>query len=233
MRTRFPLILLTALTLMLAGCGDDEDNTDPDMTADVMDTADTGDDTTGDTGDDTSDDTGEDTVDDTSEDGDADAADGDGAECRSNDECTDPADECIGPDAPDVCGVPPVEECDSDMDCPMDTVCHALEDPCSLDGVGSECRAPCTSNQDCTADTECNMDDGTCDPIGCDNGFTCQEHEICDVESIDSEAPIHDQDHGCEIVSCDSDMDCPMDQFCVNGYCQTAVGVCGEPMLVP
>lgn len=169
-------------------------------------------------------------------DGGTSSGDGGGADtCRARDECSGSGPmglplECQGPNAGQVCGIPPREGCASRDDCGGGE-CHAVADSCSPDGVGSECRPACTVEDNCGDGFRCG--DGACEAIRCDEGFTCPSHMRCDPTSLDSATAVHQRHHGCVIVQCTTDNECDDDEFCVVGYCQTGLGACVEPMLVP
>src|SRR5262245_23977964 len=63
-----------------------------------------------------------------------------GDPCSSHDDCSGEL-YCSGPDDPAICGAAPQEDCATDADCLDGDVCHAIQDFCSPDGVGSQCRA--------------------------------------------------------------------------------------------
>lgn len=156
---------------------------------------------------------------------------GNGDSCRSNDDCgTDLY--CFGPNRPNVCGVPPREQCAADTDCPMGTVCQIIFDSCSQDGLGSECMPPCTANT-CGTELRCNAG-GACESIPCDEGFTCPDRQKCNAAlAHDMTLPVHARTNGCVNIDCMADSECPTGKFCVNSYCQDGLGACGEQMLVP
>jgi hypothetical protein len=151
--------------------------------------------------------------------------------CRSNADCVEPGEECIDRDAPNVCGVPPRENCSGQADCMAELRCHAIADSCSHDGVGSECAPPCTSDGACGQGFRCG-DDGACVAVTCTEGFSCEPWQACDVGAIDTPV-VHERHHGCVATTCARDADCPDALVCVNAYCQTGPGACGEPLLVP
>jgi len=111
---------------------------------------------------------------------------GDGDSCRTDDDCSGDL-YCAGPNQPNACGIPPRELCASDADCAMGMVCHAVYDPCSADNIGSECNAPCTANS-CGPDFRCNAG-GACEPIPCDEGFTCPDRQKCDTDGAHRSGP--------------------------------------------
>lgn len=156
-----------------------------------------------------------------------------GDECSTSNDCNDELG-CSGPNDGPVCGIPPREGCGSDLDCNPggSDRCHAIEDPCSADGIGSECRPLCTIDGDCGGGFRC--DAGACVALACDAGFfTCQAREDCDPSRIAPGTPVFNRHHGCFAVNCANDDECDAQFFCVNGTCQDDVGVCAEPMLVP
>lgn len=156
---------------------------------------------------------------------------GSGDSCRSNDDCGSDL-YCFGPNRPNVCGIPPREFCASNADCPMGDVCQAIFDSCSQDGLGSECNVPCNANS-CGMGFRCNAG-GACEPIPCDEGFTCPDRQKCDSAlAHDMTLPVHARTNGCVNIDCMADSGCPTGKFCVDGYCQDGLGTCGEEMIVP
>src|SRR5690349_1563761 len=89
-----------------------------------------------------------------------------GDECRSSQECADML-FCAGADDPPVCGIAPREGCRDDTDCPGQR-CHAIDDSCSADGIGSECRDACTTDGECGASFHCAS--GACTANSCGDG---------------------------------------------------------------
>lgn len=154
---------------------------------------------------------------------------GDG-DCRSRDECGS-GEFCAGPNGGPACGIAPREECSDDQQC-INGTCHAIDDSCSFDGIGSACRAACTGDTDCGTGFRCNAD-GACEAVPCDDGFDCPVHQACDPAAIGPTTPVFDRHHGCVNVSCSGDSDCDDGLFCVNEICQTGVGSCQVPMNVP
>jgi len=156
---------------------------------------------------------------------------GDGASCTSNDECQSGY-YCRGPNQANACGIAPREQCAFDMDCPMGTVCHAIYDSCSPDGVGSECKASCSSIS-CETGFRCNAG-GACEPVPCDEGFTCPSWQRCDSQvAHDMSLPVHARTSGCVNITCTDDKACPLGKVCVTGFCQDAAGSCQEDIAVP
>jgi len=155
---------------------------------------------------------------------------GAGDACRSDDECA--ADlYCVGPNAPNVCGMAPREGCATDADCFGGTVCHAIHDFCSPDGVGSECRPPCDVSV-CESGFRCNGA-GACEPLPCDEGFACPAHERCDAATAHADVPVHQRTQGCVDIACANDGNCPAGKACVNGSCHDGPGTCREVTIVP
>jgi hypothetical protein len=152
-----------------------------------------------------------------------------GSPCSNDGQCR-PDLYCRGPNDPPVCGIGPRQQCVSDADC-GDSVCHAVADACSADGIGSECGPACTGV--CADGFRCNAV-GACEAIPCDVDFSCQAHQRCDAASISASAPVYDRTHGCVDIACDGHHDdCPTGTVCVNDVCQQGDGVCAEVELVP
>lgn len=146
--------------------------------------------------------------------------------CRDSSVCG-PAEGCVGPE--DInCGIPPQEQCASNADCPGGAVCHSISDSCSPDHVGSQCGAACSQDSECGG-FACGPG-GSCAPVACDEpGFECLPSQTCDPGSIDPNAPPSERTNGCQTIPCQSDGMCPASTVCVNGYCQTGLGVCMPP----
>lgn len=154
-----------------------------------------------------------------------------GDSCRADADC-DSELYCFGPNRPNVCGIPPNEQCWKDADCPMGTFCNAVWDGCSPDGQGSECRPPCSANT-CGAGFRCNAL-GACEAVPCDEGFACPDWQACDPQvAHDMTLPTHARTSGCVNIVCSADSGCSAGKFCVEGYCQNGLGTCGELMAVP
>lgn len=153
-----------------------------------------------------------------------------GSECRATRECRDPL-ECAGPDEPQVCGIPARELCNSDADCLDGTPCHAIADPCSADGVGSECLPSCNEGG-CGEGFSCDLERGACVAITCAQGWTCASFETCE-PAVDPDTPVHAQAHGCVAIACGSDEACASGDACVNGVCQSGPGACVMAQAVP
>src|SRR5688572_13677075 len=82
-----------------------------------------------------------------------------GDECRSSEDCSGELG-CSGANDGPVCGIPPRQDCSSNADCFDGNVCHAISDPCSATGIGSECGPPCIDGQGCQGSFNC--DAGNC-----------------------------------------------------------------------
>ncbi len=158
--------------------------------------------------------------------------DGDTVACRSTQECRPTASgeerQCEGPNAFVPCGIAPHEKCVSDLECLDGDLCHAVDDVCSPDHVGSECRPACGQEAPCDPGFRCNVD-GRCEAIPCDEGYACESHQRCDPAVIPAAAPIFDRHHGCNNQTCSDDGDCPAGMFCVSDMCQESLGVCRVP----
>lgn len=155
---------------------------------------------------------------------------GNGDSCRTSDECNSGF-YCRGPNAPHVCGIPPHELCASDADCAMGTFCHAVFDACSQDSLGSECKPACTADN-CEMGLRCNAG-GACEPIPCDEGFTCPDEQQCDSAVAHAGGPVHTRTSGCVNITCTDDEGCPASKVCVTGTCQDGEGSCMEDIAVP
>ncbi|WP_106391109.1 hypothetical protein [Enhygromyxa salina] len=152
-----------------------------------------------------------------------------GSACRNSDQCGGSL-ECAGPNDPQVCGIPANEQCSSDADCDESSRCHAVDDPCSPDGVGSECRQPCTEGG-CGEGFRCAAS-GACEVVPCDEGYDCPSYQTCD-PSVPEQGPVHARAHGCVAIDCSDDAQCPAGGACVNAVCHEGPGSCVEPQLVP
>jgi len=136
---------------------------------------------------------------------------------------------CSGPNDGPVCGIGPKQQCSSSADCPQGEVCNAVFDPCSASGIGSECNVPCGA---CGDGFRCNAS-SACEPVPCDEGFTCPSHQTCDKTAAHAAGPVFAGNHGCLNISCTGDSGCPSGKACVNGFCQDHTGSCEEVMNVP
>jgi hypothetical protein len=155
-----------------------------------------------------------------------------GDSCRDESDCRGDL-YCRGPDDGPACGIGPREQCASDADC-IDSVCHAVADYCSADGIGSECGTPC-SEVACPDGFRCSVG-SACEPIPCDEGFACPAYQRCDPAAAHASAPVHALTHGCVSIPCsldERDADCPAGTVCTNGVCQSGAGTCQEVQLVP
>ena len=150
--------------------------------------------------------------------------------CASRDDCNEGLG-CMGPNDRQACGIPPREECMTDAQCTGGDRCHAINDACSADGVGSECKLACTGDGACGVGFRC--DNGACVAIACDAGFTCPQRQTCTPSMITTALPVHARHHACFDVSCTDDDGCGGRFSCVNGICQDGAGTCQEPIQVP
>lgn len=149
-----------------------------------------------------------------------------GDTCRSTSECGGGL-ECVGPVGGPVCGIPPREACASDAECGGER-CHAIVDPCSADGIGSECRAACTGAE-CGEGFTCEA--GACVAVPCTAGYACEPRQTCE-PVVAPGTPVHARHHGCIETACATDATCG-ERVCVNGICQDGLGACREPVAVP
>jgi hypothetical protein len=152
-----------------------------------------------------------------------------GSDCSASADCAAELG-CLGPDDGRVCGVAPREECAADDACADGQRCSAIDDPCSRDTVGSQCRPACTESTACGAGFRC--DNGACVAIACNAGYACPTHQVCDPARIAAATAAYDRHHGCFDVACNADAECA-GLYCVNGICQTGAGTCQEPIAVP
>jgi hypothetical protein len=152
---------------------------------------------------------------------------GSGSSCHADGDCASGL-FCAGPDGPPSCGIPPQMGCMQTSDCPSSEQCHAVDDPCSASGVGSQCGPPCGA---CGEGLRCNAQ-GACEPTPCDEGFACAPFQHCDPTTA-SVGPVYAHTHGCVSEPCSADADCPAATACVNAVCQSGPGECEEPTAVP
>ena len=153
-----------------------------------------------------------------------------GDPCRDSSACSG-ALVCDGPDEPQACGVAPEEECADDADClTAGTVCHAIADSCSADGVGSRCGPVCTADS-CDVGFRCNAG-GACEAIPCDEGTACDPWETCD-PTFSGDTAVFSRTAGCRTIECSADAECPDSAVCVNLICQSGTGSCQKNEAVP
>jgi len=155
-------------------------------------------------------------------------AGGVGDSCTSSDGCGGEL-FCRGPDEPNVCGIPPREDCGSSADCGPGSFCHAIYDTCSADEQGSECGPACSAGT-CNPGFRCNSDQA-CEAIPCDEADVCTPTQLCD-PTFAAGTPVHAVTSGCQAAACEGTDDCEAG-FCVNGRCQSSEGSCREVELVP
>lgn len=154
-----------------------------------------------------------------------------GGHCHATSDCRRGL-ECAGPNEGPSCGIPPRQECEATINCPMGEVCSSTFDACSASGLGSTCAPPCTATS-CGDGLRCNPA-GVCEPVPCDEGFRCAPHLRCDVASAHQMGAVWSRTSGCVSVDCTGDDDCAMyGGYCVNQRCQQGIGKCVEVMLVP
>lgn len=152
-----------------------------------------------------------------------------GGGCREHKDCLSGY-YCAGPNDRPGCGVPPREHCADDAAC-SGLPCHAIPDPCSPDGIGSECRPPCTAAS-CGPGFRCNAKQA-CEPIPCDEGTTCPSHQRCDPAAARAPGPVHGRTSGCVDIPCTADAACPAGKACVNAHCQDGPGSCKQDIPIP
>lgn len=69
-----------------------------------------------------------------------------------------------------------VEECNSNLDCPMEHVC----------GVGGRCEVGCDNDRDCYPGNICDLETATCESRGCtDTHIDCGFKEFCNTATGD------------------------------------------------
>ncbi|MFK8004167.1 MAG: hypothetical protein AB8H86_31670 [Polyangiales bacterium] len=117
----------------------------------------------------------------------------------------------------DACGVANcVEDCSADDSC-------AAEGLTCEDGV---CTFSCLTDgfAGCPEDHECRSN-GQCGVPVCNDDSDCEANEVC---SEPTHLLLSDHD-GCDPRPCTTD-ECGEGLFCVDGYCSTELGMCGEAM---
>lgn len=146
-------------------------------------------------------------------------------ECRTTADCEEiPASSCRSPrNDPAVCGIPPNNDdfCQESSECGDGFVCATVERGCN--GRGKECINACTSDS-CAEDFICNEQTKICDPVLCDDGFACRAVQTCDPQNANADK------HGCVLLTCTVDDDCPSVALCVEGRCDEDFGVCQLPV---
>lgn len=152
-----------------------------------------------------------------------------GGACRLKSDCL-PGLECAGPNEPRGCGIPARQDCAANSGCDPSERCHAIADSCSSTGIGSTCRAPCTAG--CGPGFRCNAQ-GSCEPVPCDEGYTCPAHQRCDSAAAHATGAVYTVTQGCVNRQCTADSDCPATLSCVNSFCQVSQGVCQKAVAVP
>lgn len=154
---------------------------------------------------------------------------GPGGSCRSSRDCRSGL-YCAGPNERRGCGIPPRELCTDGSSCSGQS-CHAISDPCSPDGIGSECGPPCSAAS-CAPGFRCSPQKA-CEPVPCDEGLTCPGHQRCDPAVAHAGGPVHARTSGCVDIACTADRDCPAGKACVNATCQDGAGTCREDLPIP
>jgi hypothetical protein len=165
--------------------------------------------------------------------------------CRSTADC-DRAQNCLEPgksyDGCAVC-IDPDRMCETAADCGDGFICLKYVEPCVCDALASRCQRAC-SNSDCEAGMRCNDTTKLCEPITCDDGYTCPSGDMCGGSGSPDEhgcVPILCEDgfecpenthcspsasgHGCEALPCATDADCDCGA-CVNDRCASGPGNC-------
>ena len=97
-----------------------------------------------------------------------------------------------------------MQECWSNQDClgigpaGANLICHAIQDDCSSDGIGSLCDMSCADSPDICGDKGALVcgDEGACEPRSCLDGQECHAVQLCD-PAAGSAGP-----HGCSFVTC-------------------------------
>jgi hypothetical protein len=77
----------------------------------------------------------------------------------------------------------------------------------------------------CADNEACNPNDGHCEPVPCDDGYTCPNWRSC---VVPEGGDLVDR-HGCVTAECTEDGQCNGD-ICVNGHCAPELGVCQLPV---
>ena len=167
--------------------------------------------------------------------------------CRSERDCTSPDGEaCLAPIMVSalggLCGVPcQVDDaCNSNLECPNETpVCLPFLGNCchAGDPVSQRCEATCVDSSLCGAGRRCSDSQWGCEPIPCDDGFTCPVHTTCRPEIMATQprcatyqCRAGELEHGCARDTCIGDSDCQPAGRCVNGACFEAFGTCMGPV---
>lgn len=140
------------------------------------------------------------------------------APCRMDSDCCGPGQGCIAP-GEILCGgpacPPPTNECGPQNPCGVGQQCVNEDACCTGANASFHCVTACTAAS-CSAGEVCNADAG-CVPALCTEGFKCPADATCNPDAGD--------EHGCVLTSCAGDPDCP-GGFCVDGSCQSQLGVC-------
>lgn len=220
MRTLLALLFTLSLATMVS-CGDDDSSSSgPSETVATLDAGSPSDDVT---------------TPDTAED----VGPPDSEGCHTNAECADSGSEfgmrCSTPYDPYVCGIAPMQECWSNQDClgigpaGANLICHAIQDDCSSDGIGSLCDMSCADSPDICGDKGALVcgDEGACEPRSCLDGQECHAVQLCD-PAAGSAGP-----HGCSFVTCQAGTDCAAGLYCVKSMCIEMLGTCVEDLPVP
>lgn len=99
-------------------------------------------------------------------------------------------------------------------------------------GHGSFCVAGCNARPEelppgrkpgCAAGEEC-LPNGRCEPSQCSAGFACLPGSRCAPGEANTDR------HGCSLLGCKADGDCPCPAYCVLGRCQEQPGACEHPV---
>jgi predicted small lipoprotein YifL len=143
---------------------------------------------------------------------------GSGADCRSGADCT--GEEFCWLPGMTICGACPVpiDQCVTDEDC-SGGVC--VEDPMFCDSCpqepGTICIPRCTAGS-CLEGELCEETTGHCVPVLCTDGYSCPPNSRCGGEG-------EGDGHRCVTLRCSVDTDCDCG-VCIGGVCMDGPGAC-------
>lgn len=138
--------------------------------------------------------------------------------CHSANECSSNQ-ECLPPGASPGCGAcRQGTDCTSDAACPSGQVCDVAE--CSCSATGKTCVPSCATTG-CAVGESCGAD-GHCAPTPCASSAQCPVDFDCVLPPAGGGAR-------CERRGCTVDGDCVPGNYCVDGGCYGALGMCSYP----